>query len=147
MDELVLFLPDHRLLYEVHKDASNFAIEGVLMQEGHPIAYESQKLNNFERRYTVQEKEMTTMVHCLRMWRHYLLGSQFVVKTDNVATSYFQGQKKLSPKQTRWQDFLVEFGLVMEYKLGRTNQVADALSLKVELASLRIEWLATINQL
>ncbi|KAA0065918.1 RNA-directed DNA polymerase-like protein [Cucumis melo var. makuwa] len=38
---------------------------GVLTQEGHPIAYESRKLNNVERRYPVYEKEMLDVVHCL----------------------------------------------------------------------------------
>lgn len=89
MEELILYLMDHRLLYEVHTDVSDFAIRGVLMQEGHPIAYESRKLNDVDRRYTVQEKEMTIVVHCLRTWRHYLLGSRFMIKTNNVATSYF----------------------------------------------------------
>lgn len=60
------------------------------MQEGHPINYESSKINYMKRRYTVQKKEMTTVVHCLQIWHHYLLGSRFVVKTDNIATSYFQ---------------------------------------------------------
>ncbi|KAL6326371.1 hypothetical protein AAG906_007876 [Vitis piasezkii] len=32
---------------------------GVLMQERHPITFESRKLNDTKRRYTVQEKEMT----------------------------------------------------------------------------------------
>ena len=89
-----------------------------------------------ERQYTVQEKEMTAVVHCLRTWRHYLFGSKFVVKTDNVATSYFQSQKKLSPKQARWQDFLAEFDYVLEYKPGKANLVADALSRKAELAAM-----------
>ena len=80
--------------------------EPVLMQKKHPIAFESRKLNEAEQRYTVQEKEMTAIVHCLRTWRHYLLGSKFLVKTDNVATSYFQSQKKITPKQARWQDFI-----------------------------------------
>ncbi|RVX18881.1 Transposon Tf2-12 polyprotein [Vitis vinifera] len=96
----------------------------------------SRKLNDAERRYTVQEKEMTAIVHCLRTWRHYLLGSHFIVKTDNVATSYFQTQKKLSPKQGRWQDFLAEFDYTLEYKPGSANHVADALSRKAELASM-----------
>ena len=132
----MLALPDHTKVFKVHTNASEFAIRGVLMQERHPIAFESRKLNDTERRYTVQEKEMTTIIHCLRTWRHYLLGSHFIVKTNNVATSYFQTQKKLSPKQVRWQDYLAEFDYTLEYKLGIANHVADALSCKVELASM-----------
>ncbi|CAN4118074.1 unnamed protein product [Withania somnifera] len=96
------------------------------MQDGHPIAYEIRKPNDTERRYTVQEKEMTAIIHCLRTWRHYLLGSKFIVMTDNVATSHFQSQKKLTPKKARWQDFLAEFDYKLEYKPGKTNVVADA---------------------
>ena len=132
----MLALPDHTKVFEVHTDVSDFAIGGVLMQERHLIAFESRKLNDAERRYTVQEKEMTAIVHCLHTWRHYLLGSHFIVKTDNVATSYFQTQKKLSPKQARWQDFLAEFDYTLEYKPGSVNHVADALSRKAELASM-----------
>ncbi|KAF8088610.1 hypothetical protein N665_0535s0002 [Sinapis alba] len=134
--EPVLALPDFSLPFELHTDASDYAIGGVLMQNGHPIAFESRKLNETERRYTVQEKEMTAIVHCLRVWRHYLLGSHFSVKTDNVATSYFQTQKKFSPKQARWQDFLSEFDYTLEYKPGKVNVVADALSRKAELAAM-----------
>ncbi|RVW12133.1 Retrovirus-related Pol polyprotein from transposon 17.6 [Vitis vinifera] len=124
--------------FEVHTDASDFAIGGVLMQERHPIAFENRKLNDTERLYTMQENEMTAIVHCLHTWRHYLLGSHFIVKTNNVATSYFQTQKKLSPKQARWQDFLAEFDYTLEYKPRSANHVADALSRKAELASMTI---------
>ena len=65
-EEPVLALPDHTKPYEVQTDASDFAIGGVLMQDGHPIAFENRKLNDTERRYTVQEKEMIVVVHCLR---------------------------------------------------------------------------------
>ncbi|BBN68959.1 hypothetical protein Prudu_661S000800 [Prunus dulcis] len=84
-------------------------------EDGHPLAFKSRKLNDTERRYTVQEKEMTTI--------------------DNVATSYFQSQQKLSPKQARWQEFLAEFDYKLEYKQGKTNVVADALSRKATLGA------------
>ena len=58
------------------------------------------------------------------------------MKTDNIATSYFQTQKKLSLKQVRWQDFLAEFNYMLEYKPESANHVADALSCKAELTSM-----------
>ncbi|XP_047260179.1 uncharacterized protein LOC124893108 [Capsicum annuum] len=122
--------------WNMQTDAYDFAIGGVLTQEGHPIAFDSRKLNDAERRYTFHEREMTAIVHCLRTWRHYLLGAHFLVKTDNVVTSYFQSQKKLLPKQARWQDFLAEFDYSLEYKPGKANVVADALSRKAVLATL-----------
>ncbi|KAK8590647.1 hypothetical protein V6N13_057538 [Hibiscus sabdariffa] len=136
VSEPVLVLPDYTKPFEIYTDASDFAIGGVLMQEGHPVAFESRKLKDAERRYTVQEKEMTAVVHCLRTWRHYILGSRFVVYTDNIANSYFLTQKKLSPKQARWQEFLAEFDFTMEHKAGKVNSVADALSRKANLVAI-----------
>ncbi|KAK3006526.1 hypothetical protein RJ639_015790 [Escallonia herrerae] len=113
--------------------ASDFALGGVLMQEGHPVAYESRKLNKAERRYTTHEKELLAVVHCLRIWRHYLLGSSFIVRTDNTAVSHFLSQSKLTSKQARWQELLAEFNFMLEYRTSSTNSVADALSRRAEL--------------
>lgn len=98
-EELVLALSDHPMTLKVQSDASDYAIGGVLMLNVHPVAFEIRKLNEVEGRYRIQEKEMITVVHYLRTWTHYLLGSQLVVKTYNVATSYFQTQKRFSMKQ------------------------------------------------
>ncbi|KAG8366131.1 hypothetical protein BUALT_Bualt17G0043900 [Buddleja alternifolia] len=56
------------------------------------------------------------------------------------------GMKKLFPKQARWQDFLAEFDYGLEYKLGKENVVADALSRKAKLAAETLEK-ANINEL
>lgn len=136
MEEPVLALLDCTKHFEVHSDVTAFAIVGVLIQEGHPIAFESRKLNKTKRWYTMQKKEMIAIIHCLRAWWNYLLGFQFVVKTNNIATSYFQSQKKLSSKQVRWPNFLEEFDYIMEYKLGKANVIVDALSRKGKLANI-----------
>jgi hypothetical protein len=114
----VLKLPDFERPFEVHTDASDRAIGGVLVQEGHPVAFESRKLNEAEQRYSTHEKEMTAVVHCLGVWRVYLLGPKFVVKTDNMANTFFKTQKKLSQRQARWQEFLAEYDFEWKHKPG-----------------------------
>lgn len=127
MSEPVLQLRDSSRPFEVQTDAGTCSIK-----KRRASGSIKRKLSETEKKYTVQEKEMTAVVHFLRIWRYYLLGSPFVVKTDNVTTSFFLTQKKLRKKQVRWQDFLAEFSLDMEmtYKPGRTNPVSDALSRK-----------------
>ena len=112
----MLCLPDFKLPFEVHTDASNKAIGGVLVQEKHPVAYESRKLNKAEQKCSAHEKEMIDVVHYLLACRVYLLGPKFVVRTNNVANTFFNTQKKLSPKQARWQKLLQEYDFVWEHK-------------------------------
>ena len=132
--EPVLRLLDLELPFEVHTDASDRALGGVLVEEGHSVAFESRKLDAVEHRYNTHEKEMTAVLHCLETWKHYLMGTWFIVVTDNVANTFFKTQKKLSAKQTRWQEFLADFDFVWVHKPSRHNQVVDALSRK-EVAS------------
>jgi len=82
---------------------------------------------------------MTAIIHCLHVWRHYLIGKLFVVKTKNVAVSYFASKPKLSTKQAHWNDFLEEFDMTIEYKPGRHNVVVDSLSRKGQIATLEGE--------
>ncbi|KAL0344363.1 UNVERIFIED_CONTAM: Transposon Tf2-11 polyprotein [Sesamum angustifolium] len=128
----VLALPDMSKLFTVETDASNFALGGALMQDGHSVTFESKKLKDVERRYSVHEKELLAVVHCLRLWPLYLLGSPFVVKTDNTAVSHFMSQSKLTSRQ----ELLSEFHFVLEYRAGSSNYVADALSRGADLATL-----------
>ncbi|KAJ7957699.1 Retrovirus-related Pol polyprotein from transposon gypsy [Quillaja saponaria] len=87
INDPVLALPDISKPFEVQTDASDYALRGVLLQENHPVAYESHKLSQADRRYTTQEKEMLAVIHCLWVWRHYLLRSKFIVKTDNMGAA------------------------------------------------------------
>ncbi|XP_057755571.1 uncharacterized protein LOC130974733 [Arachis stenosperma] len=48
-EEQELALSNYSKVFEVYTNASNYAIGGVLMQEGHSIAFESHKLNDTER--------------------------------------------------------------------------------------------------
>ena len=44
-----------------------------------------------------------------------------MVRTDNVVNTFFNTQKKLSPKQARWQELLQEYDFVWEHKPDKHN--------------------------
>jgi hypothetical protein len=83
---------------------------GCCCKPGHPVAFESKKLNDAELNYQTTEKEMLTVVHALRVWRCYLEGAEFTAHTDHVSNTYFQTQPNLSRRQARWSEFLQRFG-------------------------------------
>ena len=67
-----------------------------------------------------------------------MLGSIFTVVTNNVANTFFKTQKKLSPKQARWQEFLTDFKFEWLHRPRRHNIVADALSRKKVIAYIAV---------
>ncbi len=85
----MLKLHDFDKEFEIHSDASDFAIGGVLVQEGRLVAFESKKLSETERRWPTHEKEMWAVIHCLKTWGHYIGSKDVVVWTNNVTLKYF----------------------------------------------------------
>ncbi|MCO5573974.1 hypothetical protein L7F22_027752 [Adiantum nelumboides] len=124
----VLILPDLQKSFEVYCDACGRS--AVLMQEGRVIAYESRLFSKPEMTAQIYEKELLAVIHALTQWRHYLLGADFTVFTDDQSLRYFLSQKQLSKKQMRWANILSQFYFQIVHVQGQKNVVADALSRK-----------------
>ena len=107
----VLKLPDLSKPFEVQCVACGHCLGAVLLQEGHAIAYESRRLNANERVLGKYEKELLAVLHALETWKQYLLvvGTPFILRTDHQSLKYFMTQTKLSDKQMRWANFLLQF--------------------------------------
>jgi hypothetical protein len=131
-----LKMPDFQSPFEVIVDASNVAIGGILLQDNQPVAYESKKLTDTQKRWTTTERELWAAVHALKTWRCYLQHPtfQFDLWTDHNPNIFFStGNTPLSARQARWAEMIAHYNFQWRYKKGKDN-IADALSRLPEVA-------------
>ena len=124
----ILRLPDFSKVFEVACDASGVGIGGVLSQEGHPVAYFSEKLNDSKLKYSTYDKEFYAVIQALRYWRHYLLLQEFILYSDHEVLRFLNSQKKLNHRHGRWVKFLQAYTFILNYLTGVENCIADVLS-------------------
>jgi hypothetical protein len=106
------------------------------MQEGRAIFYTSKKLNEHEINYVTHELELATIVHALKMWRHYVLGRRFVLMIEHCGLRHLFDQSKLNARQARWMTLLSEFDFKIKHIKGKENRVADALNRSIKMIDL-----------
>ena len=130
----VLALPNGDKPFTVVCDASDFAIGCALMQRDaagvdRVISYQSRQLRPAERNYPVHDKELLAMKYALVKFRVHLLGGPpFVVYTDHASLRTATQSPHLSQRMARWLSFFAEYQFKVEYKPGKFNILADALS-------------------
>ncbi|POM78480.1 Retrovirus Polyprotein [Phytophthora palmivora] len=140
----VLALPDFNKAFYLRTDASRYAVGGVLYQMStnvpgekeaeQPIAFCGRKMKAAELNYPTHEQEMLAIIHCLNIWRVYLVDGGGTVETDHHSLERVLTQKTINRRICRWYDLLAEFNLRFRYIPGPTNTVADALSRRPDFA-------------
>lgn len=132
----VLAYPDYTKPFIVETDASDKGLGAVLSQKQdgklRVIAYASRGLRGAERNmenYSSMKLELLALKWAVaEKFREYLLGSEFVVYTDNNPLTYLQSKSKLKAVEQRWAAELASFNFKIEYRAGKHNTNADALS-------------------
>jgi len=124
----VLALPDFTQPFILETDACGSGIGAVLMQSGRPLAFLSKCLGPKAAAQSVYEKEALAMLEALKKWRHYLLGNKLILRTDQQSLRFMTTQKLTEGVQHKLLLKLLEFDYTIEYKKGKDNIAADALS-------------------
>ena len=126
----VLVLPDPKLPYELVCDASGIGCGAILMQEGHPVAFFSYRLEPREQKYPIGEQELLAVKLALEKFRCYVQGADLTVVTDHRPNCFLFNKRPedFSSRQTKWCQSLTRFEpFKWEYRKGSKN-VADPLS-------------------
>jgi RNase H-like domain found in reverse transcriptase len=63
------------------------------MQNKRPIAFFSQKLGIRNQGLSTYEKELLALITTITKWKHYLLGNEFIIKTDQISLKHLLDQK------------------------------------------------------
>ena len=92
----ILAQPDMEKSLDVFYDVSRNGLGCVLMQEGRVITYASHQLRKHEVNYPIHDLELATVVHALKIWRHYLLGNNCHIYTDHKSLKYIFTQSELN---------------------------------------------------
>lgn len=124
----VLRLPDFSKPFVVETDASGTGIGAVLSQENRPVAFISKAFSSSGRVKSVYERELLAIVFAVTKWRHYLTGNQFTIRTDQKSLRHLLEQRAVSVEQQKWASKLLGLNYTIEYRPGKENRVADALS-------------------
>jgi hypothetical protein len=130
----VLALPDFAKPFILETDASGVGIGAVLHQEGHPIAYFSKKLVPRNQKKSAYFREMLAIAEAIAKFRHYLLGHKFIIRTDQKSLRNLIEQALQTPDQQEWLHRFLGYDFSIEYKPGKDNVAADALSRVMTLA-------------
>ena len=131
----LLQLPDFTKTFELECDASGIGLGGVLLQEGKPVAYFSEKLSGASLNYSTYDKELYALVRTLETWQHYLWPKEFVIHSDHESLKHIRSQAKLNRRHAKWVEFIESFPYVIKHKKGKDNIIADALSRRYALLS------------
>lgn len=128
----VLAYPDPSKIFILDTDASDVGIGAVLSQEEggmeRVVAYASRALTKQERKYATTKKELLSMVAFTKHFKHFLLGKEFVLRTDHNSLRWLHNFQGLEGQLARWIEQLANFQYRIVHRPGKLHSNADALS-------------------
>ena len=106
MEKKVLSLLDFEKVFQVDCDASGVATREVLSQEGRPIMFFSETLDETNKKYSVYDQEFYAIFQTLEKWRYYLLPKEFILYIDHQDLRYLSTQTNQNQSQMKWVELL-----------------------------------------
>lgn len=88
----VLAFPNFDKVFKVEIDANMTGIGAVLLQDGQPLEFFSEKFNKARQKWTTYEQELFAIVRAFQHWEYFLVHSQFVLHCDHHALQFLNSK-------------------------------------------------------
>lgn len=129
----ILRFPDYSKPFILATDASKIGLGAVLSQifednKEHPVAFASRSVIGAEKNYAVIELEALAVIWALKHFRYILYHHQITLQTDAAALQYVLKNPTSSSRLARWAIQLQDYDLTINYRAGKLNSNADAMS-------------------
>jgi hypothetical protein len=122
----ILAYPNARDPFILNIDASAYGIVAVIsqVQDGvkFVIAYGSRLLNKAECNYCI------AIVYFVKELHHYLIGAEFLLRTDHATLYWLFGMKYLEGQPARCVQRFNTYNMVIQHRPGKKHDNADTLS-------------------
>lgn len=132
----LLQLLDFTKRFIIDCDASGVGFGAVLHQGAGPIAFFSRAVAPHHAKLAAYERELIGLVKAVRHWRPYVWGRSFTIRTDHYSLKFLLDQRLSTIPQHTWVSKLFGYDFEVEFRLGKHNGAADALSRREESAEL-----------
>ena len=113
-------------------DACDKSIGAVVSQrqdgQERVIAYGSRTLNKAEQNYCVTDRELLAIKHFTELYKHYLLGRKFIIRSDHQPLKWLFSLKEPKGRVARWIEILSAYNFAIEYRPGPQHGNADGMS-------------------
>jgi hypothetical protein len=142
MSTPLLQMPDYDKRFIIDYDASRTGFGAALHQGDGAIAYFSRPVAPHHQKLPAYECELIDLIKAVHHWWPYIWSRAFTVHTDHYSLKFLLDQQLSTIPQHMWVSKLFDYDLSVEYRSGKLNGAADALSRR-ELAGAAILYIST----
>jgi len=120
-------------IYPIYQSAI-YSCKPLGLTQEHPdktykhVGYWSRPITGAEKNYSTTEKEFLAVVWALSMFRRYVQGTRFIVRTDHSALRWMLYMDGAHGRFARWRLRLSEFDCLFETRAGAAHHAADTKS-------------------
>jgi hypothetical protein len=91
----VLANPNLQQRLEIDTGASQYVLDVVHKQGGHPVVDHLETLSLAKLNHNKYDKEFFTLVQALKRWQHYILGKKTILHTDHQPPQFLNSQTNM----------------------------------------------------